>query len=137
MAVGGDGEPDQQAACITRCLLHAVGSTFGLGLGFENGQRDAAVAQEIVGNNRLRLVVHRLGRIAGEIDAARADTQLLFPVPPGTGEGWFDQLFTGCTFVSGRHDMFLLVAISKRLLKPLCIRVRLKARPVPLSEIHG
>ena len=60
--VGGDGEADQTAGAHIAMPAACRRRHFGFGLGFQNRQRNAAIAQQIVGNDRLCLVVHRRRR---------------------------------------------------------------------------
>ena len=104
LAVGCHRESNQQTAGVARSLLHSIGGTLGLGLGFQDGQRDATIKQKVIGNDLLCLIIHTL---AGDVDTARANTQLLFPLPPGLGESWLDQFLASCPFIPCHHRTIL------------------------------
>jgi hypothetical protein len=97
IAVRGKREPKGQAARITRGLLHAIRRTLGFSLGLEDGQGHALITQQIVGDDRLRFVVHR---IASEIYAAMRDAQLLLPRPADRRQAGLDQFSAGQPFVT-------------------------------------
>ena len=108
-SVARDGEAQSQALRVPRPLLHAVRRRLPFALRLQDGERHPPQPQEVVGDDALRRVVHRLSR---QVDGAGADLDLSVPAPPGVAEGGLDQIAAGLCLVSA-HGVSFRPSLSK------------------------
>ena len=96
-SVARNREAQPQTLRVPRPLLHAVGRRLTFALRLQNGERHGPQLEDVIGDDTLRRVVHRLAR---QVDGAGADLDLSAPAPLGFSEGGLDQLAAGLCLVS-------------------------------------
>ena len=104
LAVARDGETKTQALRVPRPLLHSVRRRLAFALRLQDGERHPPQPQQVIGNDPLRRVIHRLAR---QVDGAGANLDLSVPAPPGIAKGGLDQLTTSLCLVAAHGIGFL------------------------------
>ena len=93
---------------VARSLLHSVSGALPFRLRFDYRQRNAAIAEQVIGDDLLRRIIHG---VTGEIDPAGSDAKLSIPLPSGMDEGRLNKLVAGLFFVPAHND-FSDIALS-------------------------
>ena len=99
-AVASDREAKAETLRVARCLLQPVRCILGLALGLQDRERHPPQPEDVVGDDALRVVVHRR---AGQVNPAGSDLDLRVPFPSRFRERRLDEFSAGLSLVAAHR----------------------------------